>query len=177
MPSSATGSRHSTIAIRMVEKSLADGYFVGSRGSVGSSLVATCTGITEVNPLKPHYVCPGCRWSDFEPAQQVDSGLTWRLGSVLSAGPNFGGTDRTSPSRHSWASTARKVPDIDLNFSGEEQAEIFKFASELSARATSSGPYHRDHRPQDELRLRETLRRRQGTDPQEGGGDQTLHRA
>jgi DNA polymerase-3 subunit alpha (Gram-positive type) len=119
------------IAIRMVEKSLSDGYFVGSRGSVGSSLVAMCTGVTEVNPLKPHYVCPGCRWSDFEPSEEVHSGFDLPPLKCPECGQDLWRDGQDIPFETFMGFHGEKVPDIDLNFSGEEQSEMFKFASEL----------------------------------------------
>lgn len=119
------------IAIRMVEKSLRDGYFVGSRGSVGSSLVATCTGVTEVNPLKPHYVCNRCKWSDFEPAAQVASGFDLPPRKCPECGEDLWRDGQDIPFETFMGFHGEKVPDIDLNFSGEEQQEMFRFASEL----------------------------------------------
>ena len=147
---SITDNKFSTvyyISHLLVKKSLDEGYLVGSRGSVGSSLVATMMDITEVNPLPPHYVCPKCQFSSFKMTndEKTRYGITddeIRLQSILDkyetgfdlpketcpkCGADMNKDGHSIPFETFLGFKGDKVPDIDLNFSGDYQPAVHEY--------------------------------------------------
>ncbi|MDO4518442.1 MAG: PolC-type DNA polymerase III, partial [Bacillota bacterium] len=115
----------------LVQKSMSEGYLVGSRGSVGSSFAATMSGITEVNPLPAHYLCPKCKHLEWGNRKEYDCGVDMPDKVCPICGTPYNKEGYTIPFETFLGFKANKEPDIDLNFAGEYQGKAQKYVEEI----------------------------------------------